>query len=75
MTLSIDEVQKRLPDLIRQLQPGETLVIDQDGSPVATLVRAERTEWPCQPGTARDTPHWMAPDFNSPLDDFQEYME
>jgi predicted RNase H-like HicB family nuclease len=31
--------------------------------------------WPCQPGSAKHIPHWMAPDFNAPLDDFREYME
>ena len=74
MTVTVDEVQKRLPELLARLQPGEELVINQDGAPVAILTRAERTEWPCQPGTARDLPHWMAPDFDAPLEDFNEYM-
>ena len=75
MSMSIEEVQKRLPELIAGLQPGEELVIDRDGAPVATLTRTGRTTWPCQAGTARDLPHWMAPDFDAPLEDFREYME
>ena len=36
---------------------------------------ASQQSWPCQPGSARDIPHWMAPDFNVALEDFREYME
>ena len=75
MTLSVEDVQKRLPELIANLQPGEELVIDHGGTPVATLTRTVRTSWPCQPGSARDMPHWMAPDFDEPLEDFKEDME
>ena len=73
MTLSVEEAQRRLPELIAGLEPGEQAVIDRDGTPVATLTRAERTSWPCQPGSARDTSHWMAPDFDAPLEGFSEY--
>jgi antitoxin (DNA-binding transcriptional repressor) of toxin-antitoxin stability system len=75
MTVSIEEAQARLPDLVAELQVGEELVIDQNGAPVAILTRAERTRWPCQPGSAKETPHWMADDFDAPLEDFREYME
>ncbi|WP_254511986.1 type II toxin-antitoxin system Phd/YefM family antitoxin [Anatilimnocola floriformis] len=36
-TLSIAEVQARLPELIDQLQPGEELVITRNDQPVAKL--------------------------------------
>ncbi len=73
--MTIEEVQRHLPDLLSRLRPGEVLVIDEEGEPVATLTRTERTEWPCQPGSARDAHHWMATDFDAPLDDFREYTE
>lgn len=44
-------------------------------SSVHSVVSCSRTTWPCQPGTAKDTKHWMAPDFDAPFDDFQEYMQ
>jgi antitoxin (DNA-binding transcriptional repressor) of toxin-antitoxin stability system len=71
----LEEVQRRLPELIAALPPGQDLVIEQNGVAVATLTRSERTSWPCQPGSAKHLPHWMAPDFDAPLDDFREYME
>ncbi len=44
-----------------------------NGKAVAT--NPALTSWPCQPGTAKDTNHWMAPDLDAPLDDFSEYSE
>jgi antitoxin (DNA-binding transcriptional repressor) of toxin-antitoxin stability system len=73
--ISLAEAQSRLAELIADLQPGEELVIGQNGTPLATLIRYPRTSWPSQPGSAKHLPHWMAPDFDAPLDDFREYME
>ena len=72
--VTVEEAQTRLRDLIAELQPGEELLIDQDGTPVAKLTRNGLANWPCQPGSARHLPHWMAPDFGATPDDFREYM-
>ena len=74
-TLTLDEAQAHLREVVAGLQPGEEVVLTDNGQPVARLVRAERTSWPCKAGSAKDTVHWMAPDFNAPLDEFKEYME
>ena len=73
--ISVEEAQAHLPELIAKLQPGDKIVIGENGSPLASLTRYERTSWPCQPGSAKQIPHWMAPDFDEPLEDFREYME
>jgi antitoxin (DNA-binding transcriptional repressor) of toxin-antitoxin stability system len=75
MTVTIEDAQARLPQLIAGLNPGEELLISQQGQPLAVLTRTARTSWPCKAGSAKDTPHWMAPDFDAPLEDFREYME
>jgi antitoxin (DNA-binding transcriptional repressor) of toxin-antitoxin stability system len=75
MTIKLEDARTRLPELIAGLQPGEEAVIVDDGQPVATLTRAPRTSWPCKAGSAKDKIHWMAPDFDAPLEDFREYME
>jgi prevent-host-death family protein len=36
-TLTIDEAQSRLPQLIDQLRPGEEVIITRDNKPVARL--------------------------------------
>lgn len=75
MTVTLADAQSRLSDLILALPPNESLVIEHEGQPLATVTRAPRTTWPCQPGSARDKILWIAPDFDAPLDDFREYME
>jgi prevent-host-death family protein len=76
-TVSIQEAQAKLSDLIHDLTPGDELVITENNRPVARLVRdAGSTErQPRRPGTLRGTVKYMAPDFDAPLDEFKEYME
>jgi hypothetical protein len=73
--VTLEEAQARLPELLAGLGPNEEVLIVQNGVPLAKFVRSERTSWPCQPGSAKHLPHWMAPDFDAPLEDFREYME
>jgi antitoxin (DNA-binding transcriptional repressor) of toxin-antitoxin stability system len=73
--VTLEEAQARLPELVAALHPNEELLIVDKGVPLAKLMRSERTSWPCQPGSAKHLPHWMAPDFDAPLEDFREYME
>jgi antitoxin (DNA-binding transcriptional repressor) of toxin-antitoxin stability system len=74
-TVPIEDAKFHLRQLIESLDPNDELTIVENGEPIAKVRREQRKTWPCQPGTARDMSHWMAPDFDSPLDDFREYME
>ena len=74
-TVTIEEAQAKLPEIIDKLEPGEELIITRNDQPIAMLTRTPRTSWPCQPGSARDKSHWMAEDFDAPLEDFKEYMQ
>lgn len=74
-TLALEEVDGRLRDVIISLPPGEEVVLTEQGAPLATLVRAARTSWPCVAGTAKDKILWIAPDFDAPLGEFKVYME
>ena len=75
-TVTLEEAQSKLPELIHQLAPGEELVITENEQPVARLVpEAPSDRQPRQPGSMRGTVLYMAPDFDAPLDDFKEYME
>ncbi len=73
-TVTLEEAQARLPQLLEQLKPGEELTITEQGQPLAQVKKAERTEWPCRAGSARGKIH-LAPDFDAPLEEFREYME
>ncbi len=74
-TVNLYDASARLPEIILGLSPGEQLVIVQNGEPVATLTRNRPGQWPCKAGSAKHTKHWMSPDFDAPLGDFDEYTE
>ena len=74
-TVSLPNAKVHLGQIIAGLKLGEEITITDQGQPLAKLVRAERTSWPCKAGSARDTTHWMAPDFDAPLDEFKGYTE
>ena len=74
-TVNLDDAKARLGEIILGLNPGEELVIVEHDEPLAMLTRSGPKLWPCEAGSAKDTRHWMAPDFDAPLDDFREYME
>ena len=76
-TLTIQEAQAQLTDLIHRLVPGDEVVITENNLPVAKLVPT--TPGPSkklrQLGTLKGTVLYMAPDFDAPLEDLKEYME
>ena len=74
-SVTIEEAQAKLPQLIDELTPGEEVVITRDGQPLAQVKNTERSSWPCRAGSYRKAEFWMAPDFDDPLDDFKETME
>ena len=73
--LPFDVAVGSLRELVEGMVPGEELVPTVEGEPKAIVTKPARTTWPCQPGTARDTKHWMAPDFDAPLKEFEEYIQ
>jgi antitoxin (DNA-binding transcriptional repressor) of toxin-antitoxin stability system len=75
-SVTIQEAQASLPDLIHRLTPGEEVVITENDQPVAKLVATRRQELPRKPrqfGTLRGTVLSME-HFDDPLEDFAEYM-
>jgi prevent-host-death family protein len=76
MTVTVEEARGQLPALIAAARGGLSVVITQDGEPVARLVGEEPPKRePRKSGTLKGTVLYMAPDFDAPLDDFKEYME
>ncbi|MGO8902493.1 MAG: type II toxin-antitoxin system Phd/YefM family antitoxin [Isosphaeraceae bacterium] len=75
-TITLQEAQANLAELVHRLAPGEDVTITENDQPVARLVAAApQQRKPRQLGTLRGTVLYMAPDFDAPLDDFKEYME
>jgi prevent-host-death family protein len=74
-TVTLEEAQANLSQLLQQLQPGEEITITDHGQPLAQVKKVERTSWPCKAGSYEKAVFRMAPDFDAPLDEFKEYME
>jgi prevent-host-death family protein len=75
-TVTIEEAQAQLAQLIEKLQPGEEMIITSHDQPVARLVAESKPKkQPRQLGTLKGTVLYIAPDFDAPLEDFKEYME
>jgi antitoxin (DNA-binding transcriptional repressor) of toxin-antitoxin stability system len=75
-TISVQDAQGKLSELIHGLTPGEEVILTENDQPVARLtLAASPVRKPRRPGTLRETVLDMAPDFDAPLEDFKEYME
>jgi prevent-host-death family protein len=53
-TITLDEAQANLIDIVHRLEPGEEIIITENGKPVATLIGMkssnESQESPATPG-------------------------
>ena len=78
LTITIEEAQAALKELVHRLAPGEELVITEHEKPIARLVcDQQQTSVKARPGPGllKGMITYMAPDFNEPLEDLKEYME
>lgn len=72
-TLTIDEVQSQLPQIIDQLRPGDELVITRNDRPVARLLGPELPKGVPIYGRGKGKMS-LNMDDDSHLADFAEYM-
>jgi prevent-host-death family protein len=73
-TITIQEAQDRLSELIHRLTPGQEVVITENDQPVARLVAAAPPERrPRKFGALKGTVVSME-HFDDPLEDFEDYM-
>jgi prevent-host-death family protein len=74
VTVTIEEAQAKLRELIDGLAPGEEVVITRNQRPVAKLVGQQRlVRKPRQPGSAEGKLIILTED-DAHLEDFKEYM-
>ena len=73
-TVTIEEAQAKLRELIDGLAPGEEVIITRNQQPVARLVGQQRPmRKPRQPGSAKGKLVILTED-DAHLEDFKEYM-
>jgi antitoxin (DNA-binding transcriptional repressor) of toxin-antitoxin stability system len=70
-TVTLEEAEARLTELILYLKAGEEMTITVDGRPFAQVRRAEEA---AQAGCAKTEGFWMAPDFDAPMDENGEFV-
>jgi antitoxin (DNA-binding transcriptional repressor) of toxin-antitoxin stability system len=76
-TITVEEAQGHLTEIIEALPPGEEIVITRDDKPVAAL----RALIPAMPpnqrqlGTLKGSVLYIAPDFDTIPEGFEEYVE
>lgn len=68
-TVTIEEAQAHLAELISKLAPGEEVVITDNQQPVARLFPV-KTKALRKLGTMRGSVKYVAHDFDAPLEDF-----
>jgi antitoxin (DNA-binding transcriptional repressor) of toxin-antitoxin stability system len=73
MTLTLAEVQARLPELVHDLKPGEEVVITEHNRPVAKLVATPSERPRPVPGRGKEMLTILAEDHEH-LEAFKEYM-
>ena len=73
MTVTLEEAQAKLPELIAQLTAGDPVVILQDDRPVAELRCTVKTKPRPQFGACKGMLTIVADD-DEHLKDFEEYM-
>jgi len=74
-SIPLSVVASRLPEVVNGMAAGEELILTTDGVPVAVVRRLEPKAWPSVPGSAKDRAIWMAPDFDAPIEDFEDHMK
>ncbi len=75
-TVTVEEAQANLVEVIRKLQPGEEMVITRAGQPIAMIKATPSSDRkPRQLGTLKGTVLYVAPDFDAIPEGFEEYVE
>jgi antitoxin (DNA-binding transcriptional repressor) of toxin-antitoxin stability system len=76
MTITVDEAQAKLKQLVQHLTPGEEVILIENEQPVAMLVGAplKSARQRPGPGLCKGMITYVAPDFDAPLEDMKEYM-
>jgi prevent-host-death family protein len=70
---NVAEAKAHLSELLQKAMLGEEVVIARDNQPLVRLVPVEPLRATRVPGSAKGKIIGIAPDFDNPLADFQDY--
>ena len=73
-SITLEEAQNHLGEIIEKLPPGEEIVLTRDDKPVATLRSTLATcREPPRFGTLKGSIQYISPDFDDIPDGFEDY--
>ena len=72
-TVTIEDAQLQLAQLIQKAMQGHDIIITQNNIPKAKLVSLKKEKKQAKFGSAKGM-ITMSDDFDAPLEDFKEYM-
>jgi antitoxin (DNA-binding transcriptional repressor) of toxin-antitoxin stability system len=74
-SVTLEEAQRHLAEIIERLPPGEEVVITRDAKPTATIRAAPSMgREPPRFGTLKGTIRYIAPDFDAIPEGFEDYL-
>jgi antitoxin (DNA-binding transcriptional repressor) of toxin-antitoxin stability system len=73
-TVTLEEAQSHLAEIIEKLTPGEEVVLTHEDQPVATLRATPTPREPPRFGTLRGSILYIAPDFDAIPEGFEDYL-
>ncbi len=73
-TVTVEEAQAHLSDIIDRLTPGEEVVLTRGDRPVATIKAAAPPGEAPRLGTLQGTVLAVAPDFDAIPEGFEDYL-
>lgn len=77
--IALKAAETQLTQLVQAARQGEEIILTENDKPVARLVSIDAAESKPLPraqfGSGKGLILYMAPDFDTPLEDFGEYME
>ena len=75
VTVTLEEAQTRLAEIIERMTPGEEIVLTRDDQPVATIKATPSvTRRAPRLGTLKGSILYIAPDFDEIPEGFEEYL-
>jgi prevent-host-death family protein len=74
MQVNIHEAKTHLSKLLAKVSTGEEIIIAKGNKPIAKLVQFPSEQPKRKLGSAKGQIK-IAPDFDAPLEDFQDYMK
>ena len=77
-SVTVEEAQSHLAEIINELAPGEEIVLTRDNKPVATIraasAPASLQREPPKLGTLKGSILYLAPDFDEIPEGFEDYL-